>query len=125
MSDSSQERSGEMLFTLMSVVIEKMSEDKSIADEYAEELAIAICEEMIDRYSGLQFYFPKGRSFMSIIMHSRIFQQFNGNNVNELAKQHNVSVQHIYRVVKAQYEANRNANSLPQLDMIGFDPEMN
>ncbi|PCI62014.1 MAG: hypothetical protein COB35_04860 [Gammaproteobacteria bacterium] len=125
MSDSSQERSGEMLFTLMSVVIDIISKDKSVTDEQAEELAIAVCEEMIDRYSGLQFYFPKGRSFMSIIMHSRIFQQFNGTNVNELAKQHNVSVQHIYRVVKSQYEAKRNENSLPQIDMLGFDPDVN
>jgi len=121
MSDKSQERSGEMLFTLMSVVIEKVSEDKTIGDVQAEELAIAVCEEMINRYSGLQFYFPKGRSFMSIIMHSRIFQQFNGNNIDELAKQHNVSVQHIYRVIKTQYEQKRNENNLPQIDIFGFD----
>ncbi len=100
MSDK-QERNGQFLFDLLELNI-KLLKDSGIEDKKAFDMALNTCQTLAGSYAGLQFYFPKGKKLLSIINQSKIFQECNGRNVDELAIKYSYSAAHIYRMLNKE-----------------------
>lgn len=74
---------------------------RDIEPERAAEIGIEVADEMRADWGGQALYFPKGCA-MDISRRDReLFERFNGTNHDELAREYNLSVIHVYRVVKA------------------------
>ena len=65
----------------------------------------AIC----DAFGGMQFYLPRGHRLEKELKHLRIWNEFNGHNVQELCQKYKLSMQQIYRVIAnmRQHETNK------------------
>jgi len=98
-----QERNGQFLFDLLELNVELLK-DAGIEDKKAFDMALKTCQTLTGRYSGLQFYFPKGKKLLSIINQSKIFQECNGRNVDELAIKYGYSAAHIYRMLDKEHK---------------------
>ena len=110
---SRKELQGQFLFDLLEIIASKCSES---GIDKADDVGIEVCQELVNRYAGLQFYFPKGKTLFSIIKQAEIFKRFNGHNLAELAIEYGYSEQHCYRIIKAEYES-RQGDMLKQLDI--------
>lgn len=101
---SSSERSAAFLVDMIGHIESKL-EDLGIAAEMATKVAQETVDELRHTYGGEQFYFPRGWSLDVSLSHHKIYSKFRGNNHVQLAKEFNVSVTHIYRVVKVIQDA--------------------
>jgi Mor family transcriptional regulator len=62
-------------------------------------LAIILLNRICKEFGGIQLYLPRGRQLESEIMNLSIWHEFKGDNVEELSRKYDKSMQHIYRVV--------------------------
>lgn len=62
-------------------------------------LSLLLLSRICEHFGGLQFYVPRGKALSSMITSLKIWEEFNGRNVDVLAKRYTVSAQHIWRVV--------------------------
>lgn len=62
-------------------------------------IAIPMLNRICREFGGVQLYLPRGRQLESEIMNLAIWQEFKGDNVEELSRKYDKSMQHIYRVV--------------------------
>jgi Mor family transcriptional regulator len=84
----------------------------------AEDLATVIARRMCQHWGGQILYFPKGDYFLRRERDLKIYKEFNGTNVPELAQKHDTSVQHIYRIIEWM-RAEETARRQPELDLSG------
>lgn len=98
-----QERNGQFLFDLLQLNIELLK-SAGFEEKQAFDKALETCQTLTGRYAGLQFYFPKGKKLLSIINQSKIFQECNGRNVDDLAIKYDYSAVHIYRMLNNEYK---------------------
>jgi Mor family transcriptional regulator len=69
--------------------------------EHAAQIGESIACAMAEHWGGQLIYFPKGKFLFLSKRDRQIYAEFTGHNHKELARRHNVSEQHIYRIVKA------------------------
>lgn len=79
------------------------SAEAAIAD--AATAVIAIYET----YRGNLVYIPFSKAAQTELTHARIFSEFTGNNVDELSRRHEMSIQTIYKIIKKQRQMRRSA----------------
>ena len=68
--------------------------------ELDQESALRLLSSFCQNFVGFPVYVPKGRRLSSELKKIRIWHDFNGNNVGELARKYDVSVYHVYHVLK-------------------------
>lgn len=68
--------------------------------ELDQESALRLLSSFCQNFGGFPVYVPKGRRLSSELKKIRIWHDFNGNNVDELARKYDVSVYHVYHVLK-------------------------
>ena len=56
---------------------------------------------------GRNFYLPRGKYIKIALRNKRIYDSFNGKNVNELGRQFNLTPQQIYGVLRKQRQLHR------------------
>lgn len=66
----------------------------------AAEIAKFTCDQLRQTFGGEQFYFPKGRELEVILKHHELYKEFSGTNHVALAKKYDMTVPHVYRIVK-------------------------
>jgi Mor family transcriptional regulator len=77
-----------------------------------------LARRMCQHWGGLILYFPKGDYFLRRERDLKIFNEFTGSNVPELAQKYDTSVQHIYRIIEWM-RADEMARRQPELDLDG------
>ncbi|AWX98694.1 transcriptional regulator [Marinomonas primoryensis] len=89
------------IYDILKHELDKTEKDSSIA---LRQLS-AIC----DAFGGMQFYLPRGHRLEKELKHLRIWNEFNGHNVQELCQKYKLSMQQIYRVIAnmRQHETNK------------------
>ncbi|QFU23768.1 hypothetical protein FM038_017375 [Shewanella eurypsychrophilus] len=97
---SQSERSAAFLVDML-IHTETMLTEFGIEKDKAAEMAQNIVDQLRQTYGGEQFYFPRGDSLDVTLSHHKIYAKFRGHNHVQLSKEFDVSVTHIYRVVKA------------------------
>lgn len=75
-------------------------EKHGVDGDKARALAVDIAADISDDWKGEQIYIPHNKGFKSRLRNEQIYQEFNGFNQAELARQYGVSVQWIYHIVK-------------------------
>lgn len=101
---SQSERSATFLVDMV-IHIETMLIEFDIDKSKATKIAQNTVDQLRQAYGGEQFYFPRGWSLDVTLSHHKIYAKFRGHNHVQLSKEFNVSVTHIYRVVKAIQDA--------------------
>lgn len=84
--------------------------DEAQSDRQARLAVTALAEYL----GGRMFYLPKGDSLRQAIRHDRIWREFDGQNISQLAQTYEVSERQVYRVL-AQQRAMRRARRQGQL----------
>lgn len=56
---------------------------------------------MISAFGGLQVYMPKESTFKKLVTYQLIYTEFKGNNAKELSNKYSISMQAVYRIIKA------------------------
>lgn len=64
------------------------------------EQAVALLSRFCKTFGGLFVYVPKGRKLESELKNLCIWNEFRGNNAEDLARKYDLSVVHVYRVIK-------------------------
>lgn len=94
-----EERAPELLSALAEIV-SVMAAEEGVDPELASTLGVKVMDRMREDWGGQPIYFPKGVSIDIDRRDMEIFDKFNGSNHDVLAKEYNLSVIHIYRIVK-------------------------
>lgn len=67
----------------------------------AEQLGVELAERMAGHWGGQNLYFPMGLSLQLSKRDKQIYAEFDGMNHGDLARKYSVSVQWVYKIVKA------------------------
>lgn len=94
-----EERRAELLISIISNVSQSLIK-AGLPEDKAYDIAVQLSDDLRQDFGGELFYMPKGQDYDTIIKHHQIFKEFNGANHQELSKKYNLSVQHLYRVLK-------------------------
>ncbi|HDZ3731970.1 TPA: transcriptional regulator [Vibrio harveyi] len=76
-----------------------MFKDELVKGGVDSRLAIILLNRICKEFGGVQLYLPRGRQLESEIMNLSIWHEFKGDNVEELSRKYDKSMQHIYRVI--------------------------
>lgn len=77
-------------------------------------IAISLLNSICKEFGVVQFYLPRGCQLEIEIMNLSIWHEFKGDNVEELARKYNKSMQHIWRVI-AKMRSREIKNRQPEL----------
>jgi Mor family transcriptional regulator len=104
----SSKPAGEHLLETLAVMVgddamKILGVDQALAELLGDEIATRFSSQ----FGGELTYIPKGRVFRTSKLHRRIWEEFTGHNHTELARRHQVSVIHIYRIVARERERDR------------------
>lgn len=94
-------KGAELLVDLAEQIAVALRELGSLDKDKAEQLGREIAERMASHWGGQNIYFPMGQSYNLSQRDRQIFDEFNGANHSELVKRYGVSLQWIYKIVKA------------------------
>lgn len=80
----------------------------------AEKISHSTVDHLRNNYGGEHIYFPKGKELEAILKHHEIFKRWNGHNQVELAKEFDMTVPSIYRILKKVHkeEVDKRQNTL-------------
>lgn len=62
-------------------------------------IAIKLVHSICEQFGGMQIYLPRGEQLDREIENLKIWNEFSGDNVPDLAQRYHKSMQHIYRVI--------------------------
>jgi len=74
--------------------------DKKVEPTVAADVAKQVTEQLEDECGGLNLYISKKRINKANLKREQIISEFRGNNHKQLAKKHNLSIVHVYRILK-------------------------
>ncbi|HHQ4775075.1 TPA: Mor transcription activator family protein [Aeromonas veronii] len=87
--------------------------EQELAKAQARKLALVQAHYM----GGRAYYIPTGEHLKAALRDRAIWDEFNGRNIDQLARKHGLSVPQTYAVVAAQRELTRRRN---QFDLFGY-----
>lgn len=96
---SSPEREAS-LFMDMIIHMENELIKQGIASDQAKLSARETCEHIRKTFGGESIYIGKGRHLNSILKNHEVYKKFTGTNHTQLAKLFDLTVPHVYRIVK-------------------------
>jgi Mor family transcriptional regulator len=73
--------------------------------ELDQESALRLLSSFCKHFGGFPVYVPKGRKLEAELKKISIWNDFDGRNIEELAKKYRVSVFHVYHVIKQMRKA--------------------
>lgn len=91
----------ELLVDLTEHVAAALGELVSMDDEAARHVAKEVADRMAAHWGGQNVYFPMGLAGKLSRRDRQIYEEFNGTNQSDLARKWGVSLQWIYKIVKA------------------------
>jgi Mor family transcriptional regulator len=91
----------ELLIDLAEHTAQALIELAAMEREHAEQLGREIAGRMAAHWGGQNLYFPKGQSYKLSQRDRQIYAEFIGDNQSELARKYSVSLQWVYKIIKA------------------------
>jgi Mor family transcriptional regulator len=91
----------ELLVDLAEHVAAALNELVSMDDDTARHVAKEVTDRMAAHWGGQNVYFPMGQAVRLSCRDRQIFNEFTGTNHSDLARRYGVSLQWIYKIVKA------------------------
>ncbi|MFT8276000.1 Mor transcription activator family protein [Kerstersia gyiorum] len=99
-SHSFRSKGPELLQDLADKVKVVLTNYGDIQDDVAEALGVEVAEVMAKSWGGMNIYVPLGIVVRRHRKALEIWQDFKGDNVDEVARKHGVSTQWVYKVIK-------------------------
>lgn len=90
----------ELLRDLADQVAVKIAE-LGVDNEKCADIGFAVAEHIREHWGGQPIYLPKGVQYDFSRRDLEVFEQFNGHNHAELAREYNLTVMRIYQIIKA------------------------
>jgi Mor family transcriptional regulator len=91
----------ELLIDLAEHIADALAEMAPVDQPRAAQIGREIAERMAGVWGGQNIYFPMGMSMRLSQRDRQIYDKFTGANHSELAREYGVSIQWIYKIVKA------------------------
>ncbi|MDF0606666.1 DNA-binding protein [Neisseriaceae bacterium TC5R-5] len=91
----------ELLVDLAQHVAVILAESLGLDEVKAEQVGRDIANRMAAHWGGQNIYFPMGLSYKLSQRDRQIYDEFNGTNHSDLARKYGVSLQWVYKIVKA------------------------
>lgn len=88
-------------------------QQQGLAKKSASSMALKITREMAVAWGGQNIYFPVGKTRWAQERDWQIFEEFRGDNHAELARKYQLTVPHIYRLIKRCKEKQRDSVASP------------
>ena len=103
----------ERLQTLYAVVLKEL-QHLSFDDNHKHRLAVNIITAQAHYLGGRELYLPTNKTLKEALRDLDIFKRFHGNNIPQLAREHNLTERSIYEIVAKQrkVQLNRRQQSL-------------
>lgn len=76
-------------------------------DGVAKNEALLAIEAITEEWQGCMVYIPMAKGAAVAMKHHRLYLEYDGTNVRELAIKHKYSIQQVYRVIKRQAQLQR------------------
>lgn len=99
--DNFRSKGPDLLVDLAQQIAIVLTDLAGIDPTKAEQLGREIADRMAAHWGGQNIYFPMGLSYKLSQRDHVIFTEFNGTNHSDLARKFGVSLQWIYKIVKA------------------------
>lgn len=99
--DNFRSKGPDLLIDLAQHIAVALTELAALEAENAEQLGREIADRMAGHWGGQNIYFPMGLSYKLSQRDHVIFAEFDGVNHSDLARKFGVSLQWIYKIVKA------------------------
>jgi Mor family transcriptional regulator len=93
------ERSAGFLMATM-LHLETELQNNGVSKEIAAKISQSTVDNLRKSYGGEHIYFPKGKELDAILKHHEIYKHWNGHNQVQLAKEFNMTVPAVYRILK-------------------------
>ncbi len=102
-SDAKRYRSQgpELLVDLADTITQALVDLIELERERAEHVAVEVSRRMAKHWGGQSVYVPMGLSYNVSDRDKKIYADFNGTNHSDLVRKYGVSLQWIYKIVKA------------------------
>ena len=94
----------ELLTDLQNTITQLLVEFVSLDKELAEHIGLEIRNHMGKHWGGQGLYFPKDIVFMASQRDEQIYNEFKGNNHNELVRKYGVSKVWLYRIINRVHQ---------------------
>ena len=98
-------RGTDLLSEAVEPIAKVICETLGVNTELAQATSIEITTQLAHLWGGQVVYIPKGVYIEASRLHQKIYNDFNGHNLHQLASKHGVSIQHVYNVIKRQRKA--------------------
>jgi len=92
----------ENIITDIVTEVEELLKADTITNDNAIELVSIAANKVHDKWGGLMVYIPKDRARWRSVRDKKIKADFTGKNVPELAMKYQLSLQAIYKILKAK-----------------------
>ena len=99
--DDSRSKGPELLVDMIQHVTVALGELTEMDDSRAKQVAREIADRMAAHWGGQIIYFPKGLSYKLSHRDREIYDKFNGKNHSELVMEYGISLQWLYKIIKA------------------------
>jgi len=94
-------KSNELLVNLMFQCSEILQKSLGVDPKLAEQIGWEISDRMSFVWGGQNIYIPKGVSYRASQRDREIYKEFNGKNQADLAMKYSISLQWLYKIIKA------------------------
>lgn len=102
--DDFKSKGPELLVDLADQCAAALKEMAGLEDEAAKQIGREVSDRMASHWGGQNIYFPMGLKLKLSQRDRQIYADFTGRNHSELARRWGVSLQWIYKIVKAMGE---------------------
>lgn len=118
-------KSSELINHMVSVGRALISQRLGVDETVATELARDYAHELATHFGGQLFYFPKDLAFTLSSRDRKIYEAFNGTNHEDLARQHGLGIQQIYKILEQvrREEVARRQGRLFEVDDASDQPQ--
>ena len=100
-------RAEHLLETLVAIVTDEAARVAGVSPDVARLIGDEVATRFSAEFGGDMLYLPQGRVFHTSRLYRQIWEGFTGSNQAELAREHGVSLQHVYRVIARERERDR------------------
>lgn len=97
----------QFLIDMREFIADKLKERVALHHDEIEEISREVVELVRENHGGESVYIPKAAKWVCKTKHDEIWQAFNGKNHRELAKQFDLGLSQIYRIIEEYQRKNQ------------------
>jgi Mor family transcriptional regulator len=102
-----RQRAAALLIDLADRLADRARRDLKVSKAKADEFGADVADDIAEAWGGQNFYIPMDMIGRVRTRDAQIYDEFIGDNQDELASKYGLSTQHIYRILRRERERRR------------------